>query len=452
MENVIKLKKGLDIVLQGKADGSLSAPISKHTEYAVKPADFYGVRPKLLVKEQEVVLAGTPLFYDKNDERIRFSSPVSGTISQIIYGEKRKVEEIRLVADAEIQYVNFSSASMENLNKEKVQACLLEAGLWSFIRQRPYNRIANPDRVPKAIFISGFDTTPLACDIDMIVHGRGEAFQAGIDAIRHLTLGKVHLNLHTYLSGSNVLKSAKNVDIHWFEGPHPCGNVGVQVHHIDPLNKGEEIWFVHPQDVITIGRLFLTGKYDATKVVALAGSEVVRTSYHRVIAGLKVDYLLRDNLKENKDIRIISGNVFTGKNIGYDGYLGAYDHCICAIPEGNRYRFLGWITLGLNLFSFSRTFFSWLTPNTKYRLDTNLNGGRRALVVTGQFERVFPMDIYPNQLIKACITKDIEAMENLGIYEVDPEDFALCEYIDTSKTEIQQIIREGLELVYEENK
>jgi Na+-transporting NADH:ubiquinone oxidoreductase subunit A len=334
----------------------------------------------------------------------------------------------------------------------------------------------------------------------MLIHGREKEFQAGIDAIRHLTggvnsadsdavgtadaantvgtvnavgtadamntvdavntaagtvstantIGKVHLGLHIAQTTSYVFRECKNAEIHYFDGPHPSGNVGVQIHHTKPLNKGEQVWYIHPQDVVTIGALFLTGKYDSTRIIAVAGSEVLRTRYIKTRSGINASYLLKDNLLERSNSRVISGNVLTGKRIAANGYIGFYDSFISVIPEGNRSRFLGWITAGVNLYSFSRSFFSWLTLGREYKIDTNLNGGRRAFVFTGDFERVFPMNIYPLQLIKACIAKDVEKMLDLGIYEVSPEDFALCEYIDVSKTEIQQIIREGLELVRKE--
>lgn len=480
MNKVIKLRKGLDIRIQGVADGSLRAPAFFYEDYAVKPVDFWDMRPKLLVEAGSKVKAGTPLFYDKTREAVKVTSPVGGTVTEIVYGPKRRIEEIRLKADKEMEYESFTAYSAADLaawdgtKRDLAVRQLLDAGLWPFIRRRPYDTIADPERQPRDIFISCFDTAPLAPDMDMLAHGREEDFQAGVDVLRTLTAGQVHLGLHVQKNNAVAFTDCKRAELHYFEGPHPCGNVGVQIHHISPINKGEEVWYVHPQDVMIIGRLFLKGRYDATKIVALAGSEVIRTSYHKVLAGVSVRYFLQDNVKgmerglevltgdenrhaagvadgsANGKIRVISGNVLTGTKIAPDGYLGAYDHLFSVIPEGDRYRFMGWMTLGINMFSFSKTFFSWLFPQRTYRIDTNVNGGKRAFVLTGEFEKVLPMDIYPMQLLKACITQDIEAMENLGIYEVAPEDFALCEYIDASKTDIQQIIRDGLELVRRE--
>lgn len=460
MEKLINIRKGLDIRLKGEADGALSAPTTVFTDYAVKPTDYLGIKPKLMVGEGDRVLAGDFLFFDKNNDRIKVSSPVSGVVDKIVCGQRRVLQEIQIKADEKIEYKQFKSYDITKLDRDQVKEALLDSGLWSLLRQRPYENIPSPDKTPRNIFISCFDSSPLAPDMDEIVYGREKHFQAGIDALRLLTDGKVHLSIDIYKTTSYAFKECKNVEIHRFTGPHPAGNIGVQIHHIAPINKGEEVWYINPQDVIIIGRLLMTGQYDATKVVAIVGSELIKTGYYKILSGIKVSYLLKNNLKsaqytelsysvdvKDVDLRIISGNVLTGKQIGYNGYLSISDNVITVIPEGNRYKFMGWITLGFNIFSFSRTFLSWLMPSRKYIIDTNLNGGVRSYVVTGNFEKVFPMNIYPLQLIKACIAKDIDEMENLGIYEVAPEDFALCEYIDPSKTEIQQIIREGLELI-----
>lgn len=453
MEKIIKLRKGLDIQIEGIPDHSLNAPTVAYRDYAVKPADFYGLQPKAVVGEQERVLAGSLLFHDKNHPQIGVSSPVSGYVKEIVYGEKRRLAEIRIEADEHIEYKHFEPLKPEQFSAEVVKERLLEAGLWAYIRQKPYDVPADPQEKPRSIYVSAFDTAPLAPDLDIVVHGQETFFQAGIDALKTLTDGTLYLGIHHSKTASTTYSECKNAEIVTFEGPHPCGNVGIQIHHTQPINKGETVWYVHPQDVVIMGRLLLKGIYDATKIVSVGGSEVVRTGYHKVLAGLNVKYLLKDNLKETEEedaIRVISGNVLTGKSIGLNGYLGAYDHGISVIPEGKRFRFMGWMTPGFNLYSYSRSFFSWLVPQRLYRIDTNINGGERAFVLTGQFEKVLPMDIYPMQLLKACLAKDIEKMEDLGIYEVSPEDFALCEYIDASKIEIQKIIREGLELVRKE--
>ncbi len=451
MAKTVKLSKGLDIRLQGTADKSLIASTLITNKYAVKPTDFYGLTPKLSVEEGALVKAGSPLFFDKHNPRVIITSPVSGKVTEIRRGAKRVIEAVLIEADKEQQHISFQQANPEQLTKEAITEELLSSGLWACIRQRPFNIIANPDQEPKAIVVSVFDTAPMAPDYDIIAHGQGNEFQTGLNALKKLTNGKLHLNIHTTNTCSDVFLNSKNVEINKFSGPHPAGNVGVQIHHIDPINKGENVWHVNAQDVIIIGRLFLEGRYDSTKIIALAGSELKRTGYHKVLSGACIDKLIENNIDENAtDVRYISGNVLTGTQIAADGYLGFYDHMISVIPEGNHYEFAGWAMPGLNKFSFSRTFFSWLRPGHQYKLDTNLNGGRRAFVLTGQFEQVLPMNIYPLQLIKACIIEDLESMENLGIYEVDPEDFALCEYIDTSKTEIQEIIRNGQELIRRE--
>lgn len=450
MEKVIKLRRGLDIRMEGSPDNSLNAPTVNYSKYAVKPVDFYGMQPKLCVQVSDRILAGDPVFYDKKMPGIKVCSPVSGVVEEIVYGPRRVVEEIRITADEKVTYKDFGALSLSSADPEQIREKLLESGLWAFIRQRPYDLVADPASMPRDIFVSAFDTAPMAPDMDMVIHGQEEFFQIGISALSRLTSGRLHLGVHRTRTASPAFLECKDAEIHVFDGPHPCGNVGIQIHHVRPINKGEVVWYVHPQDVVIMGRLFSKGIYDATKVVALAGSELARTGYHKVLAGLNLHYLLDGNVKPGRDVRVIGGNVLTGSRVGPYGYLGAFDNMVSVIPEGNRFRFMGWLTLGVNTFSYSRTFWSWLLRKRRYRMDTNLNGETRAFVLTGQYEKVLPMDIYPMQLLKACLAKDIENMEALGIYEVSPEDFALCEYIDASKIEIQQIIREGLELVRKE--
>ncbi|HPK04802.1 MAG TPA: Na(+)-translocating NADH-quinone reductase subunit A [Bacteroidales bacterium] len=446
MNKIVKIRKGLDIPLAGHAEKVFKDLDS--TNYAVKPTDFIGVVPKLLVKEGDEVKAGTHLFFNKYQERILFTSPVSGKVSEIRRGEKRLLEEIRIEADNKNSYVEFGAADPEKISREEIVEKLINSGIWPLIRQRPYGIIANPDNTPKAVHISAFDTAPLAPDYDFIVNGQGDYFQTGIDVLSKLSNGKVNLNISDKTKAKEFL-NARNVILNSFSGPHPAGNVGVQIHHVDPINKGDIVWVTDVQSVITIGRLFREGKYDSSVIVALAGSEVIKPQYFKTRRGASISNMVDNNVKEG-DLRYISGNVLTGTQIRADNFPGIYDFMVTVIPEGNYHEFLGWALPGFGKYSTSRTFFSWLTPNKKYALNTNLNGGNRAFVMTGEFEKVLPMDIYPLQLIKAIMFEDIDLMENLGIYEVEPEDFALCEFVDTSKTEIQSIIRKGLELMRKE--
>ncbi len=448
MSKDIKIKRGLDIKLLGDAQKTISEVTSKN--YAIKPPDFVGVFPKLFVKEGDTVKVGTPVFFDKYRDNIIFTSPVSGTIEEVHRGAKRKMLEVRIVADGKQDSVDFGKTDTSSVSKEDVIDKLLKSGIWTNIRQRPYSTIANPEQSPKAIIVSAFDSAPLAPDYDFILEKEDKAFQAGLDVLKKLTSGKVHLNTHSKKSNSATFLNAKGVDINKFSGPHPSGNIGIQAHNIDPINKGEIIWYVNPQAVVTIGKLFLEGKYDPTRVVALTGSEVKDPKYYKVVAGTSISDIVKDQVEKGANVRYISGNVFTGSKIDRDGYISYYDNQITVIPEGDYFDFLGWGLFGLKKFSFSKTYFSWLTPNKKHILDTNLNGGHRAFVLTGLYEKVFPLDIYPMQLLKAIIVKDIDLMENLGIYEVDEEDFALCEFIDPSKTEMQSIVREGLDYIRKE--
>ena len=446
MSNVIKINKGLDIKLEGVADKVLSNSTHPQT-VAVKPADFQGITPKLTVREGDEVKAGSPLFFSKDDPRVKFVSPVSGEVVEIVRGAKRKILAVKVLAD---QQTTYAEGFTKQGTREEVIESLCESGLWAFINQRPYDVVANPNDEPKAIVVSGFDSAPLAGDVDFILHGRDADFQAGLDVLAKLTSGKVHLNVHATHTTSDFIKKAKNVQVNVFAGPHPSGLVGVQINKLDPINKGERVWSVEPQRVAMIGKYFKEGKYDASIVVALAGSLVEKPRYYKTVIGANIKSIVDGNIKTGDEPRFISGNVLTGEQVDVDGYLGSLSNTITVIPEGREPQPLGWIAPNFNKLSKSRTFFSWLMPGKKYNLNTSMNGEHRAFVVTGQYEEVFPLDVLPQYLIKSIITNDIEKMENLGIYEVAPEDFALCEFICTSKQDLQQIVREGLDMAKSE--
>lgn len=442
----IKIKRGLDIRLVGEAEKSIET-IEAPDTVAIKPTDFNGLTPKLIAREGDEVKAGSPLFYNKDDNRLVITSPVSGEVVEIVRGAKRKILAVKILADKQTNYIDFGKADASALSGEEVKEKLLKSGVWSYVRQRPYNVIANPDDQPKAIVVSAFDTAPLAPDYSYIIEGQADAFQAGLNALAKLTSGKVHLNVSGKGNSSGVFTSAKGVQLNKVSGPHPAGNVGIQIHHIDPIGKGEKVWVVNPQDVVIIGKLFSEGKYDASKVVALTGSEVSSPKYYKVLQGTPIKNIV-DGKLQGENNRIISGNVLTGDKVSLDSYLGYYHSHITVIPEGDEPEFMGWLAPGFNKFSASRTFFTWLMPKTKrFNLDTAMHGEERAFVMSGEYDKVLPMDIYPVQLLKASLANDIELMEGLGIYEVDEEDFALCEYVCTSKIEVQSILRNGLDLV-----
>ena len=447
MSKDIRIKKGLNIKLKGVAGLQLSASVRSNI-FALNPTDFHGLTPRMAVKEGARVKVGDTVFYDKANENIKFVSPVSGEIKEIVRGAKRRILSVKITADAEDEYRDFGSKTPANLAGAQVKEALLESGCWPMIVQRPYDVIANPSDTPKAIFISAVATAPLAASHEFALQGREKEFQAGIDALSKLTEGKVHLSVQG-IAGS-FLNDVKGVEIHRVTGKHPAGNVGIQISKIDPLNAGERIWTVEPQDVAAIGSLFLTGHYDPSRIVALTGSQVESPEYYSVIRGAMIRDLVVGKLKEGKN-RIISGGPLTGTKVGLKDSLGFYDDSITVLPEGDYYTFFGWVPFTRNdKFSVSRTFLSWLAPNKEYDLDTNLNGEERAFVITGEMEKVFPMDIYPMQLLKATMVGDIEKMENLGIYEVAPEDFALIDFISSSKIEAQDIIRKGLDLMIKE--
>lgn len=451
MSRTIKLRKGLDIRLVGEANKVKSEFVMPKT-VSIKPTDFHNLIPKMVVKVGDRVKAGTTIFYDKYNDSVKCASPVSGTVQDIVRGAKRKIMEVIIAADPEIEYESASAANPAELSSEEVKERMLNAGLWMMIKQRPIDVVANPNNEPKAIFISAFDSSPLAPDLDYILHGRSEEFQAGLEALKKLTKGKVHLTINGKMPADAAFTGAKGVEINKISGKHPAGNVGTQIHHIDPINKGEFVWTVNAQDVALIGRYFLSGKYDVKKTIGLTGSEVNDPHYFETIIGANLNTIL-DGQIASDNVRVISGNVLTGDKVEKDGHLGFYHNQITVIPEGNQLKFVltkGWLGPGFDKFSNSRLFPTWMMPGKKYKLDTNVNGEERAFVVTGEMEKVFPFDILPMQLAKAAITDDIDGMENLGIYEVIPEDFALCEYVCTSKIDIQDKIRQGLDLIQEE--
>ena len=445
MSKNIKLCKGLDIKLVGKAEARLeNAPMAK--SYAVSPLDYENITPKLLVKVGDKVEAGSALFFDKNNPRILFTSPVSGVVSAINRGEKRKLLNIAIEPDATQVYKQLTVVDVAKAERSAIVEMLLESGLWTRIVERPYGIIANPDATPKAIFVSAFDSAPLAPDYNFILKEEKAAIEAGMAVLARLTEGKAHLSARKGDEG--FMAEVKGVEYHTFSGKHPVGNVGVQIHHIDRIAKGDIVWTVNIQDVAMIGRMVTTGKLDMSKTIAVAGSEVEKPCYKRVIAGAAVESIVG---KVKDGVRIISGDVLTGVATAKDGYLAANANMVTLIPEGDKYEFMGWAMPRFHRFSVSGSYFSWLFPKKSYNLDTNTNGEERPFVVTGLYEKYLPMDVYVSYLLKACLTKDLDKMENLGLYEVLPEDLALCEFVDPSKINMQQVLRDGINLMIKES-
>lgn len=445
MSNTIRIKKGLDIKLQGKAELVVETPLSSAT-FAIKPSDFKGLVPKLSVKADDIVKAGTPIIHDKYNPEIQFVSPVSGKVVNINRGDHRMILEVIIESDNKNDSIEFNVSGWKSAGREEIIKQLLDSGLWPYIIQRPFGLIAKPSDTPRDIFVSGFDSAPLAPDFDFIVGTETAAFQTGLEVLSKLTSGKVFLGLR---NGSK-LSSMKGVEINYFEGPHPAGNVGIQIHHLKPIDKGINVWTLSPQAVLFIGRLFTNGKLDFSETIAITGSEVKSPCYLKTISGAEINSLVAGRTKKEVNERIISGNVLTGVKSDSNGYLGFYHNQITVIPEGDNYEFMGWAMPRFNKFSVSRAYFSWLNPGKKYRADANLNGEERAYVMTGQYEKVLPMEILPVHLLKAIMAEDFDKMEQLGIYEVTEEDMALCEYVCTSKIEVQQILRKGISMVVKE--
>ncbi|MCR4922189.1 MAG: Na(+)-translocating NADH-quinone reductase subunit A [Bacteroidaceae bacterium] len=442
MAKVIKLRKGLDVHLKGQATAEITS-VKCSAEYALVPDDFVGLKPKVVVKEGDVVRAGDALLQDKLHPEVKFVSPVGGTVSLVERGDRRKLLSVRVKPEEGVAPREFDT-------KGDVKALLMESGLFAFFRSRPYDVVANPDDKPKAIFVSAFNSMPLAQDFEVALKGQEADFQKGITTLSKIA--PVHLGISAKQT-STALTVAKDCEVTVYDGPAPAGNVGVQINHTSPINKGEVVWTLGAEEVIFVGRLMRTGKVDLTRTIAVAGSEVKKPCYVRALVGQQIGSLLDGQLDNSKHLRIINGNVMTGLKTTADGFLAAHATEVNVIPEGDdNAELLGWIMPRLKEFSTSRTYFSWLFGRKKeYTLDARIKGGERHMIMSGEYDRVFPMDIYAGYLIKAIIAGDIDRQEQLGIYEVAPEDFAIAEFVDSSKLELQRIVREGLDILRKEN-
>jgi len=443
MSKDIVVNNGLDLKLVGVAAKKIITP-KIDQNFSIFPSDFHGVFPKLIVKENDIVKAGEIIFYDKNSEKVKFASPVSGKIVNILRGERRKVLEIKIKADKSNKFKNLSNKNLNQSNN--VIEFMLESGLWVFVKQRPYDIIADPDIKPRDIYISGFDSSPLAADYDFITKDNEEKIVEAINQLSKLTDGTINISLRP--DSKSFLRKLKNVKIHNVVGPHPAGNLSTIINKTSPINKGDVVWTLNLPDLSIIGNTFLNGKFESERIIAVAGSSVSEPKYIKTLIGSKVSSYIELN---SVNSRVVSGNILTGKQINSDGNLRYYNNEITAIPEGNDYDLFGWAKPMFSKFSISRALtFSWLFPDKAYDLNTNTNGEHRAFVVTGSFEKVFPLNIYPLQILKACMYKDLDEMEALGMYEVSPEDFALTEFICVSKQPHQEIIRNGLDLMKKE--
>lgn len=447
MSQDIRIKKGLDIKLKGESEKITENALSSNV-FTLKPEDFHSIIPKLSVKVGEKLKAGESVFYNKANEEMKFPSPVSGEVIDIVRGEKRKILAIKIQADSEQQFFDFGIKDPKTMKADAIKNHLLASGCWPFIMQRPYAVIANPTKTPKAIFISAYASAPLAANYDYVLAGKENELQAAVTALSKLTSGEVHVSVGK--NANSPFEGLNNITLHKVSGPHPSGNVGTQIAKIDPVNKGEVVWTIEPQDLVIIGELLLTGKFNAERIIALAGSFVKAPKYYKTKIGATISSIVDGKLNEGNS-RIISGNVLTGTTQNLKGNLGYYNNMITVIPEGDDYEFFGWTMPVFKKISTSRALtFSWLFPNKKFDLNTNTNGEHRAFVVTGNYEEVFPLDMYPMQVLKACLYKDLDEMESLGMYEVAPEDFALTEFVCVSKQPHQEIIRKGLDLMLKE--
>lgn len=446
MSKIITIKKGANIELLGIADKVLTKS-AESTLYALVPDQFMGVTPKMLVQQGDPVKVGTAIFFHKEHPEVLFTSPVSGTIKEVVRGDKRKIMAITIESNGRDEALEFPKLSASS-SEQEIRTTLLSSGLWPSLIERPFGFIANPGVTPRDIFITGLDTAPLAADLNFVVENQESEISLGIEILSKLTSGKVHLT-YSADTTAGALTKVKGAVLNQIQGPHPAGNVGTHIAAISPICKGQTIWTIGLQQVAMIGRLAVNGRVDFSKKVALAGSMVKKPHYYKTISGAHVGSIIKDNLKEGS-IRMINGNPLTGKIVEKDGFVGFYNNEITAIPEGDKYEFVGWAMPRFNKLSFSKSYFSWLTPNKRYNLDTNLNGGERALVMNDIYNKVMPLDIYPIYLLKAIMAGDIEKMEELGIYEVLEEDFALCEFVCPSKVEWQDTLRQGINKMIKE--
>ena len=449
MANVIKLRKGLDINLKGKA-AKQKFSVKAAAQYALVPDDFVGMTPKVVVREGDKVKAGDALFVNKKQTDVKFASPVSGVVQAVVRGDRRKVLRVVVEADKDQQYVDFGQKQVASLDGDAVVKALLEAGLFGYINQLPYAVSTTPDQKPRAVFVSALRDMPLAGDFEYELQGNEEDFQTGLTALSKVA--PVYLGIGAKQT-SKALTEAKDVEVNVFDGPCPAGNVGVQVNNIAPVNKGEVVWTVDPTAVIFFGRLFRTGKVDLRRLVAVAGSEITKPEYAEVLVGQPIADLLEGRLAAKNHVRIINGNPLTGRKATMDDFVGGHTSEITVIPEGDNVdEMLGWILPRTNDFSVSRSYLSWLFgKNKEYSLDARVKGGERHMIMSGEYDKVLPMDIYGEYLVKAIIAGDIDRMEQLGIYEVAPEDFAVAEFVDSSKLELQHIVRQGLDMLRKEN-
>lgn len=448
--NPAVLTRGMDIDLAGKPNAEVVDGNGKR--FAICPPDFHGISPipKVVVTVGDQVKAGDVIFFDKKRPDIKYVSPVSGKIVEINRGAKRSIAEVVISSDNDVQYRNMPTIDWKKANREALVAYLMENGVWPSFRQRPYNTVADETVVPTNIFISTFDTAPLATDNNVVVQGREADFQTGLDVLAKLTSGKVYLGLNAKDSNINAaFTDAKNVATRWYKGAHPAGNVGVQIHHTAPVDNHNVAWTLGVQDVITLGAL-MGGRYDASRVLAVAGNAVEAPKYVRTFLGANMADVVAVAKEKTGVNRMISGDVLSGGKRAATGFVGYYDDQVTVIPEGEYHEMFGWLIPSKATPTGSKTFLGGMMPKKNYEADTNNHGEKRAFVVTGEYEKYLPMDIYPQHLLKSIIVNDLERMEGLGLYEVVEEDLALCEFACTSKQPLQKILRGGLTLMQEQ--
>lgn len=450
MENVYKLKQGLTLHLAGEAQTGTACAAAQTGEVAVMPADFVGLTPRILVKEGAHVCAGEALLADKATGRICIVSPVSGTVKAVVRGDRRKLLRVVIAPDNECKHKEFGTLDPAGASADAVRELLLQSGIFALLRQRPYDCVPEADSKPRAIFVSAFSKMPLAQDFAHVVSGQEADFQMAVDALARIA--PVYVGIEPQQTAT-PLAQLKNATVSVFDGPNPSGNVGVQINHVAPVSKGETVWTLGAEEMLMLGRLLRTGHVDFTRCLAVGGSEIAEPKYVKAVTGAKLaDILAATGTRLGEHVRVIDGNPLVGRKSSADGFLGIHTTEVCALPEGDDvHEAFGWILPRLSQHSTSRTYLSWLMPGRKFAPDCRIKGGQRHMIMSGEYDKVLPMDIYAGYLVKAIITGDIDRQEALGIYEVAPEDFAVAEYVDSSKLELQRIVREGLDILRKEN-
>lgn len=444
---MIKIKKGLDLPITGAPEQAVYAAVEA-TSVAVIGFDYIGMKPTMQVRVGDRVKLGQVIFTDKKTEGVKYTAPAAGVVKEINRGEKRALQSVVIEVDGDeaVEFNKYAASELGSLSAEQVQENLVESGLWTALRTRPFSKVPQPGTTPASIFVTAMDTNPLAANPEVFINEQAEAFTNGLKVLTRLSGGDVYL---CKAAGANI-PSTSGVTVEEFEGPHPAGNAGTHIHFVDPVSESKTVWTIGYQDVIAVGQLFTTGVLFTERVVAVAGPQVSSPSLMRTRLGANLDELVAGRVKV-ADNRVISGSVLNGRTAnGPFAYLGRYASQVTVLREGRERELLGWIAPGANKFSVLNMFLSRFSPGKKFDFTTTTNGSERAMVPVGQFEQLMPMDILPTQLLRSLVVGDMEAAIQLGCLELDEEDLALCTFACPGKYEYGPILRDNLTTIEKE--